>query len=294
MTNLNSLGVQILCYSVYSLRSNLQSFGNSPAYVKGNGFRLLSSEEHRDNGSLMSSKEDNFQIFIALPTDDVCTVKGLAREMFVYELKSRVELKAGIPGDIFNLFFMNSQLLDKETLGSYNLKQGCIVRVKTETNCIGLFEACWRGDIYDVFENGVQFLDEEKFQDYNISLWNKLVIQRATFALFIACHRGYLGLILELINRGASNINGKTIFGRSALHAASYQGFVGCVALLLSEGAICNQIDIQGKTPLALASENGHVYCERRLWLHQWNLQFRHPQGRWGSESSESSEVDGR
>ena len=104
--------------------------------MKGNGFRFLSTEEHRDNDSVMSSKEDNFQIFIALPTDDVCTVKGLSREMFVYELKSRVELKAGIPGDIFHLFFMNSQLLDKETLRSYNLKQGCIVRVKIETNWI--------------------------------------------------------------------------------------------------------------------------------------------------------------
>ena len=75
----------------------------------------------------MSTVEDSFQIFIALPTNDVCTVKGLSREMFVYELKSKVELKAGIPGDIFNLFFMNAQLLDKETLKSYKLKHGCIV-----------------------------------------------------------------------------------------------------------------------------------------------------------------------
>ena len=138
-------------------------------------------------------------------------------------------------------------------------------------------------------------MDEKKFDGYNISLWNKLVIRRATLALFIACHRGYLGLILELINRGATDINGKTIFGRSALHVAAYQGFVGCVSLLLSEGAVCNQIDIQGKTPLALASENGHVYCERRLWLYQWSVQtFRQPSSRWSKESSESSESGER
>ena len=77
----------------------------------------------------MSTVEDSFQIFIALPTNDVCTVKGLSREMFVYELKSRVELKAGIPGDIFNLFFMNAQLLDKETLKSYKL-------LKTRLYCL--------------------------------------------------------------------------------------------------------------------------------------------------------------
>lgn len=239
----------------------------------------------------MSGARESFQIFIALPSDDICTVKGLSRDMFVYQLKSRVELKAGIPGGIFNLFFMNVQLSEQDTLKAYHLKHGCIVRVKIEQNWIGLFEACWRGDIYDVFENGVQFLDEEKFQGYNISLWNKLVIQRATFALFISCHRGYLGLILELINRAATDINGKTVFGRSALHVAAYQGFVGCVSLLLSEGAICNQIDIEGKTPLALASENGHVYCERRLWLYQWNLQtFRRQSSR--SSSGESSEQE--
>lgn len=244
----------------------------------------------------MSSARDNFQIFIALPSDDVCTLKGLSREMFVCELKSRVELKAGIPGNIFNLYFMNIRLSDQDSLKVYNLKHGCIVRVKIEQNWISLFEACWRGDIYDVFENDVQFLDEEKLQGYNISVWNKLVIQRATFALFISCHRGYLGLIMELINRGATDINGKTIFGRSALHVAAYQGFVGCVSLLLSEGAICNQIDIQGKTPLALANENGHVYCERRLWLYQWNLQtFRRPSSRSSSgESAEFTEHEAR
>lgn len=244
----------------------------------------------------MSSTRDNFPIFIALPSDDVCTLKGLSREMFVCELKSRVELKAGIPGNIFNLYFMNIRLSDQDSLKVYNLKHGCIVRVKIEQNWISLFEACWRGDIYDVFENGVQFLDEEKLQGYNISVWNKLVIQRATFALFISCHRGYLGLIMELINRGATDINGKTIFGRSALHVAAYQGFVGCVSLLLSEGAICNQIDIQGKTPLALANENGHVYCERRLWLYQWNLQtFRRPSSRSSSgESAEFTEHEAR
>ena len=215
-----------------------------------------------------------FRIFIALPMDDVCTLKGLTPDMYVYQLKSRIELKAGIPGDTFNLVFMNLKLSEQQTLKSYHLKHGCIVRVQIESSWFGLFEACWQGDIYHVFENGVQFLDVDKFQGYNIDLWNKLVVHRATHALFIACHRGYLGLILELINRGATDINGKTVFGRTALHVAAYQGFVGCVSLLLSEGAVCNQIDINGKTPLTLAAENGHIYCEKRLLLYQWKSPF--------------------
>lgn len=216
--------------------------------------------------------EEGFQIFIALPKDDVCTLRDLSNDMRIYQLKSRVELKTGIPGDIQHLYFMNKELHDDHKLEDVKVKQGCIVRVRLESTWSNLFEACWRGDIYEVFQNGVQFLDENEFQGYNIALWNRLVIQRATKALFIASHRGFLGLIMELLNHGAADINGKTRFGRTSLHVAAYQGFVGCVSLLLSEGALCNQIDYNGKTALALASENGHIYCERRLWLYQMNL----------------------
>lgn len=236
----------------------------------------------------MMTTDATFQIFIALPSDDVCTLRSLTRDTFVYELKSRVEIKTGIPGDILHLFFMNKGLSDQKTLKEYQLKNGCIVRMKLEPNWKDLFEACWRGDIYEVFENGVQFLNPKQFAGCNISLWNELVIQRASLALFVASHRGYLGLMLELLNHGAADINGKTVFGRTALHAAAYQGFVGCVSLLLSEGALCNQLDSNGKTPLSLASENGHVYCEKRLWLYQWNLRSAFSRTNSSSSSQDS------
>ena len=216
--------------------------------------------------------KNRFQLFVALPTDDVCTVKNLSENIFVYQLRSKVELKTGIPGEIMRLYFMNVELLNEKTLGQCNLKHGCIVRIKLEANLNGLFEACWRGDIYDVFQNGVQYLNSEEFSEYNISLWNRLVVKRATHALFIACHRGYIGLILELLNNGAADINGRSMFGRTPLHFAAYQGFVGCVSLLLTECAAVNQSDADGKSPLALAQENGHVFCEKRLWLYHWNL----------------------
>ncbi|XP_032227741.1 ankyrin repeat domain-containing protein 50 [Nematostella vectensis] len=216
--------------------------------------------------------EETFQVFAALPTEDVCTLRDLTTDMHVFQLKSRIELKTGIPGDIQRLHFMNKELYDDATLAKVNLKQGCIVRIKMDSNYESLFDACWRGDLYEVFQNGVQFLDESEFQGYNIALWNRLVVQRATHALFMASHRGYLGLVIELLNQSAADINGKTRFGRTSLHVAAYQGFVGCVSLLLSEGALCNQVDFNGKTALSLASENGHMYCERRLWLYQLSL----------------------
>ena len=231
-------------------------------------------------------EKSHFQLFVALPTDDVCTVKDLSVGSFVYQLKSKVELKTGIPGDILHLYFMNAEMVNETTLAQCKLKHGCIVRIKLEANWIGLFEACWRGDIYDVFQNGVQYLDNQEFSGYNIALWNRLVVQRATLALFIACHRGYLGLILELLNHGAADMNGKSLFGRTALHVAAYQGFVGCVSLLLSEGAIVNQLDADGKSPLVLAQDNGHVYCEKRLWLYQWNLRQCQRTPRTGRDDS--------
>ena len=120
-----------------------------------------------------------------------------------------------------------------------------------------------------MFQNGVQAINGETSNDFDVDLWNKLVIKRATFALFMATYHGYLSLMLELLNSSAADINGCTVFGRTALHIASFQGFVGCVSLLLSEGAESSALDVFGKTPLQLAYINRHIYCQKRLYMHQ-------------------------
>lgn len=215
--------------------------------------------------------EETLHLFISLPTEDVFSLRDVNTRIFVRQLKSKVELRVGIPGDLIHLFFMNKELEDDRLLHEYNVKHGCILRVRLHKTWMGLSLACWKGDSYEVFDNGVQKMDARAVHsiECDVEQWNRLAVKRATYALFMATHRGYLSLMLELLNSSAVDVNGCTIFGRTCLHVAAFQGFVGCVSLLLSEGAASCKVDIFGKTPLQLAYVNRHIYCQKRLYLHQ-------------------------
>ena len=223
----------------------------------------------------MKKKEDSgvktefIHLFVSLPTSEVCSLRDISTKLLVRQIKSKIELRVGVPGDLIHLFFMNNELTDDKTLQDYKLKHGCILRIRLHKTWLGLFIACSKGDAYDVFQNGVQAITEDMSNHFDVEVWNKLVIKRATFALFMATYHGYLSLMLELLNSSAADINGCTVFGRTALHIAAYQGFVGCVSLLLSEGAESSTLDVFGKTPLQLAHINRHIYCQKRLYMHQ-------------------------
>lgn len=242
----------------------------------------------KDNGG-QSKTENILHVFVSLPTEDVCGLRDINTGMLVHQLKSKVELRVGIPGDLIHLFFMNKELLDDRKLHEYKLKHGCILRVRLHKTWIGLFLSCWKGDSYEVFNNGVQKMDMDLHcPESDLELWNKLVVRRATFALFMATHRGYISLMLELLNLSAADINGSTVFGRTSLHMAAFQGFVGCVSLLLSEGALSDSTDVFGKTPLQLAHVNRHIYCQKRLYLHQTS---RHKMSKSLKKSKDGTEL---
>ena len=216
-----------------------------------------------------STKIQLIHLFISLPTNDVCSLRDISTKLPVHHVKSKIELRVGIPGDLIHLYFMNSEMADEKTLQYYKIKHGCILRVRLHKTWLGLFLACSKGDTFEVFQNGVQAIHDESSNDFDVELWNKLVVKRATFALFMATYRGYLSLMLDLLNSSAADVNGCTVFGRTALHIAAFQGFVGCVSLLLSEGAESSALDVFAKTPLQLAYINRHTYCQKRLYMHQ-------------------------
>ena len=216
-----------------------------------------------------TSKDQFIHLFISLPTNDVCSLRDISTKLPVHQVKSKIELRVGIPGDLVHLYFMNNEMADEKTLQDYKLKHGCILRVRLHKTWLGLFLACSKGDTFEVFQNGVEAIHDESSNDLDVELWNTLVVKRATFALFMATYRGYLSLMLELLNSSAADVNGCTIFGRTALHIAAFQGFVGCVSLLLSEGAESAALDAFAKTPLQLAHVNMHTYCQKRLYMHQ-------------------------
>lgn len=216
-----------------------------------------------------STKSEFIHVFISLPTGEVCTLRDVCTKLLVQQIKAKIELRVGIPGDLIHLYFMNKLLADDKSLRDYELRQGCILRVRLHKIWLGLYLACSKGDSYEVFQNGVQEIEDKNAMDFDVELWNKLVGKRATFALFMATFHGYLSLMLDLLNSTSADINGCTVFGRSALHIASFQGFVGCVSLLLSEGCTPGALDVFGKTPLQLASINKHIYCQKRIYMHQ-------------------------
>ena len=231
-----------------------------------------------------STKIQLIHLFISLPTNDVCSLRDISTKLPVHHVKSKIELRVGIPGDLIHLYFMNSEMADEKTVQDYKIKHGCILRVRLHKTWLGLFLACSKGDTFEVFQNGVQAIHDESSNDFDVELWNKLVVKRATFALFIATYRGYLSLMLDLLNSSAADVNGCTVFGRTALHIAAFQGFVGCVSLLLSEGAESTTLDVFAKTPLQLAYINRHTYCQKRLYMHQTSA----------VNGEESRKVDGR
>lgn len=228
----------------------------------------------------MKNKEDTsrtreiIDLFISLPNNDVYSLRDVSVKSLISQVKSEVELRVGIPTDLIHLYFMNEELTDERILKDFKVKHGCILRVRLRKIWLGLYLASSEGDSYELFKNCVKATDVENTTQSGDSIvdahvWKKLVEKRGTVALFIATFHGYLSLMLDLLNHSAANINGSTIFGRTALHLAAFRGHIGCVSLLLSEGADSTAIDVFGKTPLQLAQVNKHVYCQKRLYIHR-------------------------
>ena len=76
--------------------------------------------------------------------------------------------------------------------------------------------------------------------------------------LYYAAFYGFGDLARRLIVRHEENVNASSGNKWTPLHAASYQGHVDAVRVLLDHGARRNARKVDGQTPLDLASRNGH------------------------------------
>jgi hypothetical protein len=91
----------------------------------------------------------------------------------------------------------------------------------------------------------------------------------AATALYYAVLCGFSGLANYLINTHGENVNAKCGRRGTPLHAASYNGHLGAVRLLLAHGVDVNTTTNKSKrTPLCSAYDGGHLDVMRLLLEH--------------------------
>ncbi|EDO32461.1 predicted protein, partial [Nematostella vectensis] len=199
-------------------------------------------------------------------------LKKVYAEMKIRELKSYAELVAGIPSNLQRLQYLDEgDMLDDSDLRHNDVVANATVNLKLWRSWDSLVAAVCKGDIEKTFQQDIVISKEwEKLDPVLYKNKMSACSDRAGVALFIAAHRGQEGLIRKLIDDAKANVNMKTPFGRSPLHAAASQGHSSTIDTMLEKGADIDEEDTQGKTPLMVASQCGFKDSERHLFLFQW------------------------
>ena len=83
----------------------------------------------------------------------------------------------------------------------------------------------------------------------------------------LSAKNGYINVVRELLNRGAS-VDIADECGHAPLYAAAEEGHVEVVRVLLNHGASVNITDKNGFTPLYAADHRLHVEVVRELLNH--------------------------
>ncbi|KAM4691885.1 ankyrin repeat domain-containing protein 60 [Rhinophrynus dorsalis] len=218
----------------------------------------------------------SFSINVRLQeTGATFAVTGCSRQSKVAELKEKLELVAGIPTHLQRLSYLDEgDLLDKSTFKYNGIIPGATICLSSwsQDGCSDLVKAASEGNLTKLKCLGVT--SDSSYNTPNslrLSLDQKKewVAARASIALFIASHRGHLGMVRYLLQNGA-NVHTKTPLGTSPLHVAAAMGNCDCIDELLAYGAETHDMDGKGRTALDLASLFGQKKVERRLFLYQW------------------------
>lgn len=214
-----------------------------------------------------------FDIYIYIAcTGEKFLLKNVHAEMKIRELKCYAELVVGIPYNLQRLQYLDEgDMLDDSDLRHNDVVAGATINLKLWRMWDTLVAAVCRGSVDQVLNEGVVVEKEWESLD-PLSYRNKVSIakDRASVALFIAAHRGRNNLIRSLIENGEADVNMKSPFGRTPLHAASSQGHSNAIDLMLEKGASMDEVDVQGKSALMVASQWGFKDSERHLFLFQW------------------------
>ena len=244
----------------------------------------MASFKRKKKGPRLTS----FDIFIFIAsTGEKFLLKNVHAEMKIRELKCYAELVVGIPCNLQRLQYLDAgDMLDDSDLKHNDVVAGATINLKLWRMWDKLVAAVCQGSIDQVLREGV-LVEKELESSDSVSYRNKVSVakERASVALFIAAHRGLVNLIRSLVDGTDADVNMKTPFDRTPLHAASSQGHSSAIDLMLEKGASMNEADVQGKTALMVASQWGFKDSERHLFLFQWQMRAAKTKSRRGSKT---------
>ncbi|XP_018412098.1 PREDICTED: ankyrin repeat domain-containing protein 60 [Nanorana parkeri] len=224
----------------------------------------------------ITPRDSHFSIKVRLQeTRERFSVPGCSHHMKMAELKEKLELVAGIPIHLQRLSYIDEGDMPDSSTFKFNAiihggtvclsiwsREGWSDLVKAaaggnlaELKCLGVTTGC----SYNT-ENSLRFSVKQR---------DEWIAARASVALYIAAHRGYLDIISFLLKNGA-DVLAKTKLGNSPLHVASAMGKCDCVDELLANGAKTQDVNENGHTALGLAKLWGQKKVERHLFQFQW------------------------
>ncbi|XP_066536676.1 ankyrin repeat domain-containing protein 60-like [Hoplias malabaricus] len=169
-----------------------------------------------------------FKLHVKLTdTGEVFTVPNCCRKTTVSELKTRIELIAGIPIEFLRLSYLDKvDLQDKTTVKRNNIlpETTLTLSIWPYQGWPELVKAAVSGDIYRI--------QSAVFRHF-VTL--PQIPHRLFSALFISAHRGKLAAVCFLLEKGA-DIKGQTPSGRRVVHAAAASCSKRCLEELYAAG----------------------------------------------------------
>lgn len=226
-----------------------------------------------------------FDIYIRISvTGERFLLKNVHAEMKIRELKCYAELVTGIPSNLQRLHYLDEgDMLNDTDLKHNDVVAGATINLKLWRMWEKLVASVALGSVQDVLKEGITVgkssdsaLSKSKLSSSN---------ERSSVALYIASHRGHNHLLKTLVDEAGADVNMKTPFGRTPLHVAASQGHSNTIDLMLEKGASMDESDIQGKTPLMVASQCGFKDSERHLFLFQWQTRAAKTKARKKNDS---------
>ena len=219
-----------------------------------------------------TTKGSTFDIYLNLAiTGERFSVRSVAAETKIRDLKIQVELVAGIPYHVQRLHYLDkSDLVDQSDLKHNDIVPGATIDLTPWKMWEDIVKVVVKGNLKEIMSLGLTM--DKEWEKLDRAFYKHKVETAKTklhVSLLIAAHRNNVELVSALIDLGA-DINYKTSMGRTALHLAASQGNSECIDMMLQRGACIEVTDVLGKSPVDTANAWGKKDSERHLFLYQW------------------------